>query len=284
MQKIVFILFLLVLVSFKMYSQSKPLAISLGTVKTDSQNHAIDLGIHYTPIPDSLFRQNEIFFSGKKSLFQATPQVDAQFGTEGALSAIELKLSGLFMRFRRTEVAGQLTPCSDCLMHLLPLSVGMETNSSFSFINGILEFGYVPWYQSPGMHRVPAWLKYTKAGVFLQGGYKIGIDNNDRPSEGNQADQSSEVPGKALMRLKTSLSIDTRSLIVLSGIGIGLSGQSDLWYDFLHDEFYYRLQGTTRIYLGSGKDRYFELIYQKGSGAPNFNQGDQFGIGLTLCF
>lgn len=32
------------------------------------------------------------------------------------------------------------------------------------------------------------------------------------------------------------------------------------------------------------KDYYFDLGYEKGSGAPNFNQGEQFTAGLGIRF
>jgi hypothetical protein len=52
----------------------------------------------------------------------------------------------------------------------------------------------------------------------------------------------------------------------------------------MNSEIYYTLEAKVRFYLSQQKDKFFDFEYQKGSGAPNFNQGDQFGIGLTVTF
>ena len=78
--------------------------------------------------------------------------------------------------------------------------------------------------------------------------------------------------------------IETKSLFHISGVGVGLVGNADGWYDFLNSQIYYTVQGNLRLYLTAGEDKYFDFQYQKGSGAPNFNQGDQYGIGLTISF
>ncbi|MCZ4222641.1 hypothetical protein [Pedobacter rhodius] len=80
------------------------------------------------------------------------------------------------------------------------------------------------------------------------------------------------------------LGVNTNSLFELSGIGVGLVGNGDVWYDFLNGQVYYTVQGKLRFYLTQNKDKFFEFKYQKGSGAPNFNQGDQYGLALTITF
>lgn len=42
------------------------------------------------------------------------------------------------------------------------------------------------------------------------------------------------------------------------------------------------LMGKIRFYFSD--DKFFDLEYQKGSGAPNFNEGDQYGLVLTVTF
>jgi len=283
-KKILYILAIFALTAQISFSQDKPLEVSLGTIKTELKQNAIDFGIRYVQSLDSLFKQQDILLSGKKNLFQATPEFNVQSGTNDAFSSVDVKLSGLFMFFKTTEVAGQITPCTDCYMHLMPISAGIETNNTFSVVNGIVEFGYVPWYQSPMMSKVPEWLKHTKAGVFLQAGYKFNIDTANVNSLGGQLDESKEQVDDGIFRAKGNFAIDTKSLFEISGVGVGLVGSSDLWYDFLNSEIYYRIEGTARFFLTQDKDKYFDLKYQKGSGAPNFNQGDQFGMGLTMTF
>lgn len=43
-----------------------------------------------------------------------------------------------------------------------------------------------------------------------------------------------------------------------------------------------RAIGTLRVYVS--KDRYFDFTFERGSGAPNFNKGDQFSANLTGTF
>ena len=270
--------------NLNLLAQEKPLQLSLGTLKTELKQNAIDFGIKYIQSYDSLFQQQDILLAGKNSLFQLTPQINVRSGTADAFSSIDLKLSGLFMIFQTTEVAGLTTPCTNCYMHLLPVSFGVETNNTFSVVNGIFEVGYVPWYQSPMMTGIPEWLKHTKAGIFLQAGYKFGNNNTNMDLEGGQADESMESVDDGIFRIKGSFAIDTKSLITISGVGVGLWGNADAWYDFLNNEIYYRLEGTVRFFLSANRDKFFSFNYQKGSGAPNFNQGDQFGMGLTVSF
>ncbi len=264
------------------YAQDKPLKVSLNTVKTELKQNAIDFGIKYVQSLDSIFKQQDILLAGKNNLFQATPEFNVQSGTDDAFSSIDVKLSGLFMFFKTTKVAGQITPCTNCYMHLMPLSAGIETNNTFSVINGIIEIGYVPWYQSPMMYKVPEWLKHTKAGIFLQAGYKFDIDKTN--PTGGQTDESKEQLDDGILRARANFAIDTKSLFEINGIGVGLVGSSDIWYDFLNSEIYYRIEGSARFFFTQKKDKYFTFKYQKGSGAPNFNQGDQFGMGLTIAF
>jgi hypothetical protein len=265
-------------------AQDKSLQLSIGTIKTKLKQNAIDFGIKYLQSYDSLFQQQDILLPGNKSLFQLTPEFNVQSGTGDAFSSLDIKLSGLFMLFQTTKVAGVTTPCTNCYMHLIPVSAGIETNNTFTVVNGIFEVGYVPWYQSPMMTKVPKWLQHTKAAVFLQTGYKFSGDTTNVAAGSGQVDESKELEDSGIVRLKGSITINTKSLFMISGVGFGLWGSADAWYDILNNEVYYRLEGTLRFFLSADKDEFFSLNYQKGSGAPNFNQGDQFGMGLTITF
>jgi hypothetical protein len=97
-------------------------------------------------------------------------------------------------------------------------------------------------------------------------------------------DESKEGLNDPIFRAKGSFGIDTKSLIHFNGVGLGLKGIADGWYDFLHGRVYYVVQGKLRLFLTESEDKFFDFQYQKGSGAPNFNRGDQYGIGLTVTF
>ena len=231
---------------------------------------------------DSLFKIQDSLVAGNNSLFQLTPQFNVQTGTGDAFSSINAKLSGIIMCFSKTTVAGQTTPNTSKAFQTFPISAGIETNNKFNIINGIIEAGWVPWYQTQGNTKTPALLKHTKFGLFVQGGYKFSVDTTGKTAVGGEIDQSKEKVDNSIFRAKGSFGIDTKTLFELSGVGVGLVGNADGWYDFLNGQVYYTIQGKMRFYLTQNKDKYFDLKYQKGSGAPNFNQGDQFGIGLTV--
>ena len=59
-------------------------------------------------------------------------------------------------------------------------------------------------------------------------------------------------------------------------------GRGNVWMDFLNAAEYYRLEGTLRIPLAD--DKFFDLNWERGSGAPNFNKGDQWSANLTVTF
>ena len=282
MKKIFFVI--IFFANLKVSGQDKPIAIDLSTIKTELKQNAISVGINYIKSLDSLFQLQDILVANKNSLFQVTPQFNVQTGTSDAFSSINAKVTGLFMTFRDTTIAEQKTPNTARGFQTFPISIGIETNNKFNIINGIVEAGWVPWYQTQGNKRTPKWLKNTKFGIFLQGGYKFGIDTTNFTAIGGAKDESKEDVDKAIFRAKSSFGFNTNSLFELSEVGIALLGNGDLWYDFLNSQVYYTIQGKLRCYLTNNKDKYFDFKYQKGSGAPNFNEGDQYGLGLTVTF
>jgi hypothetical protein len=268
------IIFLMLLLPFAGQSQ---LTVNLGAGKTDLRDNAVTIGITYLKSFDSIWRNNDYLFAGKNSLFALTPEMNLQTGTQDAFSSLNIKMTGLFMTFKTTEVSGIATPNTAKAFNTFPVSIGAETNNLFNNINGIVEAGWVPWYQNATTSPL---LKNTKFGVFLQTGYKFHIDSNT--AKGGGIDGSEELPNRAILRTKGSLAVDTKSLININGLKAGLVGSADVWYDFVNSAVYHRIEGRGRFYLDAVK--YIDLIYQKGSGAPNFNQGDQYGVGLTITF
>jgi hypothetical protein len=264
--------------------QSKSTLVDIAAIKTELKQNAISLGLKYMRSMDSMFKVQDILMAQKNSLFQLTPQFNVQTGTQDAFSSITAKLTGIFVTFKDTSIGGIITPNSSRGFQTFPFSAGLETNNKFNIINGVLEAGWVPWYQTEMNRRTPEVLKHTRFGIFLQGGYKFSVDTTGKTSAGGEVDQSSEKPDKALFRAKGSLAIDTKSILKMSGVSVGLVGNADAWYDMMNKQTYYSVQAKIRFYLSEHKDKYYDLKYQKGSGAPNFNKGDQFGIGLTMMF
>lgn len=260
---------------------SAQLRVSVGAGKTDLRDNAITIGISYLKSFDSIWKQQGYLVAGKNSFFIVSPEAQIQTGNQDAFSSITLKATGLLMAFRTTTVSGVVTPNTHRAFNTFPVSVGVETNNLFNSINAIAEVGWVPWYQL-ATTGTPAWLKATKVGLFVQAGYKFYVDTTGKTAIGGEVDESSEAIRSAILRAKGSFGIDTKSIIKINGLDIGLVGTADLWYDIKNSEVYHRIDARGRFYISA--DNYIDLIYQKGSGAPNFNQGDQYGVGLTVTF
>lgn len=278
MKRIIFIL-----LAFTSLTASAQLQLRFGTLKTDNKQTAISVGISYVRSLDSIWNSKELYIAGKHSIFTVSPQIKIETGTQDAFSSIEGKLTGLFMNFKtiKLDKSSVVIPDVSKTIQTFPISVGFESNNTFSTINAITEVGWVPWYQSE-VGSAPDILKYSKFGLFLQGGYKFRGDSAATQAYGGNKDQSAEKVNNALLRTKGSLSIDTKKLVNISGLNMGLVGNADVWYDFVNAKFYHKIEAVGRFYLGDGQ--FFDLMYSKGSGAPNFNVGDQYGVGLTMTF
>lgn len=264
------------------FSQDKePFEISFGAIKTELKNAASNIGIKYLKSLDDLFENKNFIYTGEKSLLTFTPDLDIKTGSDDAFSSITLKGTFLFMTFETTTVGGIEVPNTSELFHTFPMSIGVETNNNFSLLNTIAEFGWVPWYQAPS-REIADWLKNTKIGFFIQTGYKFDLDGSNQLLLGGEADESGELVDSGILRLKGNSRFEIQKLFSIGNYKLGLIGDTTLWYDIANSEIYYRLNGKFRLHIS--EDKYFDFQYEKGSGAPNFNQGDQYGIGLTVAF
>jgi hypothetical protein len=278
---VIIFLWAVLLTGNKLCAQEYPLSVKLGAIKTALKDNAINLGLRYLNSLDSLWEEQDYLFDGDHSLFLVMPDVEIQTGSSDAFSSVNVKATGLWMLFKTTEVAGVITPDTEKLFHTFPMSLGLETNNRFDRINTILEIGYVPWYQSAA-RKTPEWIKKTKLGFFIQGGYKFALDTAEVYTAGGAIDESMEELNDPLFRVKGSFGIDTRPIIKLNYLRMGLVGYADGWYDFMNSQVYHKIEGKIRMYLSP--KTYFDFEYQNGSGAPNFNEGDQVGMALTVLF
>jgi hypothetical protein len=269
------LMILLLLIGTAAQSQIR---VDLSTINTVNNNNAIQVDISYTKALDSLFDANDIFVPGRNSLFALTPEFNINTGTSDAFSSITAKLTGMFMRFGTTEVSGIRTVNTSQGFHVFPVSIGVETHNKFNTLNVLAEAGYVPYYQTS---LVPDWMRQTKIGFFLQAGYKLNWDSTSAPI-GGQIDESAEEPNEGLLRFKTSAEAAVNTPVTLGNTKVGLVGSGDVWFDLANKATYYRYDAVLRFHVAPS--RWIDAKYQKGSGAPNFNQGDQYGIGLTVVF
>lgn len=261
--------------TFVCFSQ---LNLDLAATKTDLKNNAITVGISYLRSLDSVYGGTEFFVPGKRSFFMITPDVDIVTGTEDAFSSIVIKASGLFNTFKTTEVAGLITPDYNKTFHTFPASLGFEANNLFNNINGILEVGWVPYYQSYGRSS-PDWVKKTSFGLFLQAGYKF---TSDSVGIGGEVYEGEEKEESGIARVRGTFKVDTDKLLKLEGMNIGLIGTADGWGDAVNSAFYYKVEGRARVFLTD--QLFLDFIISKGSGAPLFNEAEQFGIGVSMDF
>jgi hypothetical protein len=264
---------ILLFISFNSYSQ---LNLNIGAIKTDLKNNAISVGITYLRSLDSIFGGQELFIAKKNSFFMVTPELDIQTGTEDAFSSIVLKATGLINVFKTHTVAGLEAPNYNKTFHSFPVSLGVETNNQFNNTNGILEAGWVPYYQSYS-RQSPEWIKRTRFGVFLQAGYKFNADSSGIGGEVNESEEKEE---RAIFRAKGSFAVDTDKFIKIGGINIGLLGTADGWADIVNSAFYSKLEGRIRVYLSDATA--FDVIFSSGSGAPLFNEAFQQGVGVSI--
>ncbi len=270
-----FVILIFLLVSINSFSQVQ---VTLGASKTELKNNAITIGLSYLQSFDSVLN-NEHLIVGKRSGFLITPEMNIQAGTEDAFSAIEIKASGLLMTFKTKTVSGILTPDLTKTFHTFPINLGVETNSGFNFVNGILEVGYVPWFMA-GSKSVSEIINHSKFGFYLQGGYKFKIDTSGSKPVGGEIDQSQEDLKSSILRAKGEFGIDTKPILNVNGLRVSILGDAKVWYDFINGVFYHKLDGRARFHLTNTNS--LDFIYQKGAGAPTFNEGDMWGVGLTV--
>jgi hypothetical protein len=248
--------------------------ITIGGAKTPLSNTAFNGQIKYGP--EDLIQ----VYSG--GLFSYAPEFAIESGNKDAFSVMSGKLSGFFMFFKVDTSGGVIQPDTRRFFHVLPVSAGFEAGNNFETLNAIVEIGYMPQYSRPNVENIPNFIKkYTRTGLFLQGGYKYA---SVQQSEGGKMDQSKESVKDVILRAKARVVLDSKYWLRNrnTGFGLGFTGTSDTWYDFLNSQVYYRIEGRMSLYLS--RDYSFDFYYEKGSGAPNFNQGEQFGAGLSVTF
>jgi hypothetical protein len=256
-----------------------PISLSVGPARTDAGAGALRYVVELLTRGVSA---EDVQLNLRNGFFYFSPDARIEAGEADVLSSLVVRLAGSFAFFHVTEVAGIPTPDTR-FFHTLPVALSAETDRSFRNVNVLAEAGYSPWFQGS----VPRFLRTLSAGVFAQGGYKFRLADraavNDSIRNGS-TDQSSEQPASALFRLKASVRLRPGMVLQLFGdaFGFGLGGQADGWYDLANGDTYYRAEGTMRVKLMTG--RFLDFAWQKGSGAPLFNTGEQFSANLTLVF
>ncbi|MCX5801692.1 MAG: hypothetical protein NTX17_09930 [Candidatus Eisenbacteria bacterium] len=217
------------------------------------------------------------------------PTVEVRTGGNDSFESVLAKLRGFILMPRPLDQDGE--PDNLGWVHVLPFSVGIESDRDFNNPVALAEFGWTPLgprepiNQAELAHSTRFGLDPDRAfGLFIQGGYKfsdqenISITSNTSSTEGGNTDQSDEKPDQAIARVKAELvyGFDLAESIRLLPTMTG-------WYDIKNSKEYYRLECLIRVAIT--KDKYsLDFRYENGSGAPNFSKGDQFSTGLALAF
>lgn len=264
-------------------NESTPVELSIGSIRTAAEQAAVGLAIKYKEkVDDEYFvtnanRINES--SGKGWLLSIAPEVEIQTGEADSFNGVTAKLTGNYLRFRMVEVAGINTPDTEKPFTAYPISLGLESNRNFERNSLLLEVGYVPFSLTS---RWQIGIQ-TNFAVFLQAGYKFETDETPADVEGGAVDESKEEPDSELLRLKLDVSTKLLKYNLSDGrYQISLIPRVRAWYDIANSETYHKIEAELSISLGDGKT--FDFRYEDGSGAPNFNEGSQFGTFLTVNF
>jgi len=272
------LLFMMLCIGASAFSQDSN--VSFGYVKTELEKSAVNFAVDYAK---NLTQTLAVFKGNTTSLLSFTPEIKVLVGSNDSFNGITAKYVGNIMVFDTTSV-GIIHGVPDLgkTFHNFPIALGLESNQSFSFLNVLTEVGYVPWYQND--KNVWSGFRQTKVGIFLQGGYKNSVSDSTQMQVGGAADESEEATDSGLFRAKLSVGFSPTVYFnkQTKEYGFSIIGNSNVWYDFLNSTVYYRVEGKLRLILK--KDYYLDFGYEKGSGAPNFNEGEQFTTNLTVRF
>lgn len=281
-KSIVFLFLLLILFNKNIKAQNNEL--SGGYLSTQLKKNAMSLAVDIgNDIANSITKDISLFKTGDNYFVDFRPDIKILVSSEDGFNGILTKYTGSIVFFRTEVVDGIEAPAFRKFIPIIPISGGLETDKNFYYVNGLLETGFIPWYQN--IRSLNKFIRQTRFGFFVQGGYKF--KTTDLPDSligmGSLIDESKEKTKEAILRLKASFRFEPQFVLNKStGFGIGLFGNSDVWYDVLNSEFYYKVVGKFRIMLS--KKYNLDFKYEKGSGAPNFNIGEQFGAALTILF
>lgn len=284
-----FVLIIVLLIAFPALASAEDTLTNLGgeiswyVIRTELEKDALGLVAKVSP------KLNESrYFATKSIAGYLGPIVEVRTGGNDAFESVLAKIRGFVLVPRPLDKDGE--PNNFGWVHVLPFSVGIESDRDFNKPVALAEFGWTPI--GPRLPITPDKLDHAKRfgldpdrafGLFVQGGYKFNDHENANTTStssvvGGNTDQSHENPGEAIARIKAELvyGFDLADRI-------RLTPTATAWYDMKNSKVYYRLEALIRVAIA--KDKYsLDFRYEKGSGAPNFNKGDQFSTGLTLAF
>jgi len=278
------------------------LDMAVQALRTEAENAAIGFAADLLKNPAEIFHTNCSLGAisagtcnqGRTTgwLFDLSPNIQTNTGSEDAFQSIVGKISGNFMVFSLEKLEFSPVPLPDLSkpLHVFPLSAGVETTRNADVLNAVAEIGYVPYHLGSrgqfGDNQLRLGIN-PRVGFFAQGGKRVRDDAEF--DIGGRADESAEQDGDAIGRLKSIFSMQLNFPMTLMGFRTGLVIEPTAtgWYDLINNDVYYSLELSTSIVLldtGTERKTLWEFTVQKGSGEPLFNEGTQFGTGLKLVY
>lgn len=292
-------------------SSAKPqsdLEIAMQNVTTDGEAALVAGLITLTQNPQEIFEIGCLTLgdtNGKCEkvgasawILDLVPEFTIKAGENGTFQQLNGKITGNYIVAQTgsySEIFGEnvevdlevLRP--DRLMHVFPISVGVETSRFFENAALLGEIGYVPFDVSSGTSflGVPLQLGLNPyIGVFFQGGYKF--SNEASNTVGGSMDESSEGGDDPLLRIKAEAKFDIPLPLDFAALGakliFNLQPWATGWYDIYNNEFYHSVGTKLKIGLPGAKKTSIDLVFENGSGEPNFNRGSQFSAGLSVMY
>jgi hypothetical protein len=257
-------------------------SLSVGTARTELESAALRLAIRTAK---NLWDYVSITPSANRSTARGVafaPSVELLTGEADALNGMVAKLSGNYYPSLQLSNGGKdIEPVQN--FWVVPVSAGIEADRAFDTVNALFEVGFTRVFRK-GL------LAYREFdfGVYAQAGQKWAPDSAlVSPEAGGAGDQSEEEPDEVFGRAKAEIgySQDLFSLPVGedgAAKSVQLRAAGTGWWDVVNSTTYFRVEGALKLPLGDKES--FDLKFERGSGAPNFNKGDQFSANLVVTF
>lgn len=284
------VIFLFILSASLLTAQDDKITMSVGPAATDAKQAAIAMGLKLFDSYGAIMNSTQIVAGDKWYMYMA-PQVSTDYGSGDVFDGFIIKGTGMFRFYSPTSIAGITVVDEKKLSWVVPFSVDMETNKDFKNFNIIGEIGLIPWYKTIANanhinNKILRQLcSYTNVAAFVQGGNKLGKNGSSDSlsvSEGTAVQSRESIDG-GICRLKLMANFSPTLLKASKeDFAIRLKGEATYWYDFINRANYYQVIVNLNIQVI--KNLGLDVGYQRGSGAPNFNEGGQFAGKLNLSF
>lgn len=249
-----------------------PNELTVGSLRTQAEKVAVLAVVKYAS--DFSIEKTKIIENKQKGIrlrgYYDSPSLKIQTGSQDSFDGVILKLDRNYIYADLDEQNGIRT---ESPFTVIPFSVGVEADKNFSKVNTLLEAGWMPF----NLKSQVGFKQGKIFGVFLQAGFKSQSGSSLPATTGGNIDQSKENVGESILRVKAMASGHFNIQKRIQFIG-DLTG----WYDIRNATQYYKADGTFRLRLD--QSRFFDMKYESGSGAPNFNKGSQFSAGLTVQY